>query len=363
MLSFNDDVTSFKKEETGGVVFMRFPIYNNGAFLANHEPGMAIVRMEIEDHPDNVFVINHFLCNSLLQYLHKHYPMSKIVFVIHDQTWANALMGDFKKLQMIVNGTITDNAVKHGFDTEKTMYQLANHVICMNADTQRLLEEVYCLEKDRIHFIPNGLEPPTQPVADKLQTRKLLYIPPTDKIIVYAGRTTKCKGIDDLLVAFNEVAKQYPEARLIVLGEVFRHPELANLCQEAISRVTFAGLVSKEKLVQWYSIADVGVVPSYCEQCGYTGAEMMSMRIPVVASDALGVRCMFEDGKTGFVAPIGNREYSTIYQHNIATAIIRTLEIDNRTKQTVLDNAFNLYLSRYSLESMKEGYTQLFKSI
>ena len=54
----------------------------------------------------------------------------------------------------------------------------------------------------------------------------------------------------------------------------------------------YIGYLQKNELEKWYQLVDIGVLPSYSEQCSYTGIEMMMYSLPIVASDGFGVRIM-----------------------------------------------------------------------
>ncbi len=67
VLSFNDTVSSFRKEYVDGVTCYRFPVFCGGAVLNNPETASAVIRLEIPDAPGNVFLLNYFLCIGLQQ--------------------------------------------------------------------------------------------------------------------------------------------------------------------------------------------------------------------------------------------------------------------------------------------------------
>ncbi|WP_032559999.1 glycosyltransferase, partial [Bacteroides fragilis] len=51
----------------------------------------------------------------------------------------------------------------------------------------------------------------------------------------------------------------------------------------------FIGKISKQKLYEFYQIADVGVMPSFHEQCSYVAIEMMMHGLPLIITNTTGL--------------------------------------------------------------------------
>ena len=76
---------------------------------------------------------------------------------------------------------------------------------------------------------------------------------------------------------------------------------------------------------KWYQIADIGVLPSYTEQCSYVGLEMLAHHLPIVASDGFGVRCMFQEQINIRVAHIGNVKRLDEYKNELISSTLQLL--------------------------------------
>lgn len=370
VLSFNDRVSTFQKEERGGVSYMRFPAFCGGAFLYNYEVGLSLVRMEVNDSAENVFLLNYFVCDGLLRGLKEYFPLSRTIFVVHDQTWTERLLGDAEKFRAIMLETDTDKDERGNYYLlkrlalrEKEMYQLADRVIVLNQDTEELLKTTYGIEKQKICLIPHGRY--IVPMRDQsmAKTKARLCVNQDDQIMLFVGRTTKCKGFEAMLGAFEGLTEQFPKLKLVILGNVYNMETVLSLCPKSRTKVIYAGHVDKAELMMWYQIADVGVVPSYCEQLGYVGVEMLACGVPIVASDGIGLRSMFRDGYNAIVAPVGDYANSDMYVHNITVAVERLLCLDDQQRQQLCANARTSYLTYYTIGSMKEKYLRLFRGI
>jgi D-inositol-3-phosphate glycosyltransferase len=74
------------------------------------------------------------------------------------------------------------------------------------------------------------------------------------------------------------------------------------------SQITFLGSKPQEVLSDYYSAADVLVVPSHYESFGMVALEAMACGTPVIASKVGGLSMAVQDGITGYLVPNGDPE-------------------------------------------------------
>ncbi|HET6796934.1 MAG TPA: glycosyltransferase [Gemmatimonadales bacterium] len=116
------------------------------------------------------------------------------------------------------------------------------------------------------------------------------------------------KGIRFLLEAGAQLKPQYPDLKIVLAGDGFERPALAQLADELGigSDVTFLGWVPNAELPPYYRAAAVSVIPSLEEGFGIPAAEAMGCEVAVVASDAGGLPEVVEHNVTGLVVPRGD---------------------------------------------------------
>ena len=146
------------------------------------------------------------------------------------------------------------------------------------------------LMRKKICVVPNPVE----------QVLNLPDIAERDKIILSVGRFEHQKQFKLLVQAFSEVHKEYPDWRLVMIGEGSFLGEL----NDEIQRV---GLQNNINLIQpqsdvrkWYRKATVYCQPSKWE--GFPNAQAEAMAhgmIPVGFSSTRGVAELIEDGRNG----------------------------------------------------------------
>ncbi len=129
---------------------------------------------------------------------------------------------------------------------------------------------------------------------------------PTSKVVLYAGRLERLKGVEYLLDAMPAVCSKVPDARLVVVGAGTHEKELRKRAVEIgmEERITWVGHVPQSILNGYYASAAVVVVPSvWPEPFGKVGVEAMAVGRPVIGTDVGGIREWLEDGVTGFLVP------------------------------------------------------------
>jgi glycosyltransferase len=223
------------------------------------------------------------------------------------------------------------------------------------------LQDDYKIKPDKIIVIYNGLTD-NNSILEKSVLRKKYRIPDIP-IILFAGRLDSIKGLTYALRAFRIVLKTHPECRFIIAGNGEFNTHMIE-CEDIWMNITWTGLINKEKLYELYTIADVGVMPSFHEQCSYVAIEMMMHGLPIVGSTSTGLREMVEDNITGLHIPVIEHSDSTeIDSSLLAEKILYILQHPTETRQ-MGQNGRKRYLDNYSSEifriNMLKTYNSLF---
>lgn len=373
LIIFNADTEEFSIVEEKETKKLLFPVMK-GHFLHHVQVMDKFLRLYIEDDPNNIFFLNHSPCGDLMESLKKTFPLSKIIFTIHDFGWTAPLMGNLKEYKQLTKNksSSTDQSrnakrdFSNCYEEEKRMYGFADRIICLSPDSYAVLRSVYKLNKKKISFIPNGLRESSivSKRKNSEEIRNSLNIRNDEKILVVIGRPTKQKGIFALMEAMKLILKTNRNVRLVIIGDA-NEQSLRELIQAKSSctlSITFTGLLDKDNIYEWLSVADIGVIPSYYEQCSFVGIEMMMFGLPIVTSNGVGIRNMFQNEINGLVAKIGNRNKPEEYSRNLAEAITKLLDSQDLCNR-LSAGALKTYEDRYSIHHMKENYRALIESL
>lgn len=297
-----------------GMKIISIPRFPSGNFFDNWKVVNRIFRLFVPDSSENVFCFNHSPCPELLESLRNSHPLSKQLYVIHNLWWTSPLLGDDCLLANIVKNRSrslknkTYKWILNTVDKELQMCQTVDAVVCLTKGTHRVLTNIYKINQKKIFLIPNGLKR-NQYINSRMDKNKLReqhYIDDKEKVILFAGRLSEFKGIYAVLDAFSILLKEYSNIRLVLAGSLLPDFILTNYAHIS-TKVTYTGHLEHKELKKWYQMADIGVIPSYTEQCSYVGIEMMMHGLPIVTSDGFGLRDMFKDRGNAIVAPIGKR--------------------------------------------------------
>jgi len=157
-------------------------------------------------------------------------------------------------------------------------------------------------------LVAEGIEP-VEVVWPSIPTRPLRPPLSTPQTVAFAGRLVREKGVDVLIKAFANVAKQIPVSKLLIAGDGPEWKSLNMLISslELTSNVNMLAHLSRPEVERLFDGAWVQVVPSrWAEPFGLVAAEAMMRGTAVVASAFGGLNEIVKDSKTGFLVPPGS---------------------------------------------------------
>lgn len=211
--------------------------------------------------------------------------------IIHAHDWVtfpaaiNVKMRTGKPLVIHVHALETDRAGTAArneiFYLEQRAMQLADLIFAVSEFTKNQILEHYKISADKIIVVHNGIDP----ANPQKQTRKL-----RDKIVVFLGRLTHQKGPDFLIDTAEKVLRIYPSVKFVVAGtgDQFIHAIEKTAAKRLGRNFLFTGFMSKNKVNDLLSMADVYFMPSVSEPFGLTALEAAQHRVPSVLSSQSG---------------------------------------------------------------------------
>ena len=155
--------------------------------------------------------------------------------------------------------------------------------------------------------------------------------------ILYVGRLTPDKNLDDLLAAFTHIRQKHEKVKFIFIGD---GPErdTVKAWSKGHNDTLLLGRIAPEEISPYFIHADILATASAKENRPLTVLEAMACGLPVVAPAAGGIKDQIVDGETGLLAP----PYAP---QELADAISRLIT-DERLYQKISANARQAVLSQ-----------------
>ncbi|MCL4396921.1 glycosyltransferase family 4 protein [Candidatus Parvarchaeota archaeon] len=232
--------------------------------------------------------------NEVEEYKNKALELSsKVEFdVIHANDWVTGRAAieikkrTGKKLVATIHSTEYDRTAGKPWERianeEKELIDNADTVVTVSRRLKEELIALYNADERKIRVIYNAIN------REKFNGIKR---DSNSKVVLYVGRLSVQKGIDNLIKAFRIVSNKNDEALLYIIGE---GPELSNLINLSINtdlsdKVIFLGRVPDSEMEMLYSIANVFVMPSVSEPFGIVALEAIASNVPTIVSSQSGV--------------------------------------------------------------------------
>jgi glycosyltransferase involved in cell wall biosynthesis len=238
-----------------------------------------------------------------------HLRYSSIPVVVHH----HHIDTDAKWLDLVILRLVMQYASAIITDSEFSRSQILK---CVGGDPDKVkvvyagVHSAYCPHKMDQHFLSSkGLE--------------------GKRLLVFVGRLIPRKNLDFLLDVFIDVSNQRSDAYLVIIGEGELRPALQYKVKQVglNHKILFTGFVSEMEKIQWLNAADIFVSASSMEGFGLNVVEAMACGKPVIVSNAGSLPEIVEQGKTGFVVPLGDKK-------GFVNAILQVME--DRTLQAFL---------------------------
>ncbi len=158
----------------------------------------------------------------------------------------------------------------------------ADKVITISNYMKNQLIERYNIPEQKIQVVYNGIDKSSYIVDNS-------NFALNEKVVLFLGRLTIQKGPDWFLEAAYQVLQFKPNTRFVIVGD---GDMLSSLINKAIAmgisdKISFSGF--QDNVKQFYSIADLFVMPSVSEPFGLTALEAMASKNPVIISKQSGV--------------------------------------------------------------------------
>jgi glycosyltransferase involved in cell wall biosynthesis len=197
--------------------------------------------------------------------------------------------------------------IRGSFVPDRLLSRFVTRVIAVSEAARDFLVRVKGYPADKVVVVPNGRDlSALVPGRDRESARKDLGVDPHTPIVGVVGRLEDQKGHRYLLDAWPAVTRDFPDARLLLVGDGSRREALEAQVKALgiASSVIFTGF--RADVARMLDAIDVLALPSLYEGMPLTVIEAAAMARPVVATAVDGTPEVVEHGVTGFLVPPAN---------------------------------------------------------
>jgi len=294
---------------------------------------------------------------KLIKYLKEIKPT-----IVHTRNWVGMdgiIAAKMARVPIIIHGEhgfeiadlISQNR-KRKFIRKLVLSTMVDKIVTVSKNLKnRLINEIK-IKPEKIIHIPNGVDTNKFNIYRKEFTRKKFGFKKEDFIIGIVARLDPIKNHKTLFFTFKEIVKNYPQAKLIIVGDGPLREELKEKSYQLgiNNKAIFMG--ERNDVPEILKTFDIFVLPSLNEGMSNTILETMATGIPVIASNVGGNPELVIDGETGFLFPTNDVE--SLVQK------IKTYILYPELKQKHGYNARKRVEEKFSLDQMVRRYEELY---
>ncbi|GAB4548290.1 MAG: hypothetical protein Kow0063_43240 [Anaerolineae bacterium] len=226
-------------------------------------------------------------------------------------------------------------------------------------------------DADALVAVSNGLRSYARETAPDLPIQVIpnaidlsAFTPPPQRAmdgpvrLLYVGRFNVFKNVETLVEAVGRlVALDVGEFELYLVGEGEQRPVLERMVSELglTRQVHFVGWVAREHIVDHYRRADIFVTATTWEGMPNTVLEAMACGLPIVGTQASGLRDLVHDGVNGYLVPLKDPDA-------LAEALARL--IDNGYERRRMGRESRRLVEReFAWEYIAEQYVRVYEQV
>jgi len=325
---------------------------------------VRVIRMSFQSthHLRVAIRFARLLRNLKIDILHSH---------LFTASLAASPVGWASRVPVIVETPHVREAWRHGVLRKSHLIdrvagRFVNRFIAVSNANARYLIEGKKLPAKKVSVIHNGCDlRKFHPVATiPAETNGRAGRPEKGPVLLVIGRLEPQKSHWSCIEAFRLVLGEFPNARLIFIGDGSLRRTLEQMASELEldGSVRFAG--HQPNVHEWLAMCDVSILPSLYEGLPLAAIESLAAERPLVATNVDGTPEVVVDGKTGLLVPPGDPQ-------KLATAILRLLrepELGRRlaragrewvatrfSQEQQIQKTQELYLREWDLAAAKSG--------
>lgn len=252
---------------------------------------------------------------------------------------------------------------------ERLTYKCATNVYSNSIELKNFIVNKNLISKDKIKVLGNGSSDGidakyfklTYEIKEEAKHLKSKYeISNDDFVFIFVGRIVRDKGINELLSAFDKLAKQKRNIKLLLVGS---HEEaldpISNKSKEILKNNRHIIEVGFQNDVRpFFAMSDCLVFPSYREGFPNVVMQAGAMELPLIVSDINGCNEIVQDGVNGLIIPSKSEDILYNTMEKVLSDNRLRAELVKNVRKTIVDR----YEQKFVWNAIKNEYDILLGS-
>lgn len=239
----------------------------------------------------------------------------------------------------------------------RLLLNFSDRIIALSEHNIHLVLQIGASAK-KIAIVPNGVN--VEEYVNLQQNKKILDELGSDgPVLLYVGRIDWNKRLEKVVESMPLILKEFPYAKFVIVG-----PDYAKYTNQLLDlakklkvehSLVITGKVPRNKLLEFYSMANVFLLPSSYEGFGLSMLEAISSKIPVIASPSGGPGDILTHGVHALLLKKTTPD-------EISKSVYAVLT-DQQLRETLVKNAFEVVQKKYIWKSVVDELELIYKQV
>lgn len=242
--------------------------------------------------------------------------------------------------------------IKKGGYRIPLLKRLFDKPVLFLAPSEELLDVPFEFKAKKV-FISNGVISSKFTRNDKVRQklRKELNIKDDEKLAIVTRRMVWKNGVNFLALATKHIKNS--KLKLLFIGDGKQYNEIKLILEENFKeRFILLGSKKHDEIIDYYSAADLSILPSLMEATSISGLEAMAASLPLVGTNVGGIPVIIKDGKNGLLCKSENPE-------DLAEKLDKLLSLDiikmGEKSKEMVDKDFDwIEIAKLTLDEYRE---------
>ena len=299
-------------------------------------------------YPMAVKRLARFLKDENVDILHTHLFYSGLIGVLTKRSQRKTIVAMMRHHTSVVRMLGSQFHIR----ADKWMAENADHALTVSNAAKAYMLDIDHIKRDDIEVVHLGFdfEKLSPNADDRIRVRREFGFADDDLVIGYVANFARGKGHIQLIEAFEMIAAEIPNAKLLFAGRGELDEVNAAIAKFPREKITFAGWQSDISVS--LNAMDIFVQPSLSEAFSQVIMEAMGVGLPVVATNVGGAGEVIVSGENGVL--IAPNDVSAIadevirlgrdpgLRHRLGAAARKTVT-ENFTADQMVARQFELY--------------------